>query len=103
MRWWTGSSSLATRWFTRGRSLTDYKRRYSRAFVVMGGLDVQTTIGFGKPEFLKAEIERVMRLFAGGGLLFCTSHFVQDHCGIEELVLAYDTAYRLSREVCTEK
>ncbi|MCY2926131.1 MAG: hypothetical protein NT031_11940 [Planctomycetota bacterium] len=65
----------------------------------MGGLDVQTTIGFGKYDFLKSEIERVMRLFADGGGLFCSSHFVQSHCSMEELTLAYDTAYDLARRV----
>ncbi len=74
-----------------------YQRRWANRFVLMGGLDVQTTIGFGRLDFLRAEIERVMRLFAGGGLLFCTSHFVQDHCSIEELTLAFDTAYALVR------
>lgn len=44
--------------------------------------------------------ERVMRMFAGGGLLFCTSHFVQDHCTMDELTFAFDAAHELSREVC---
>jgi uroporphyrinogen decarboxylase len=82
-----------------GMDLAEYRRRYWGTFVVMGGLDVQTTIGFGRLEVLQQEIERVLRQFADGGLLFCTSHFVQDHCTIDELVLAFDTAYRLSREV----
>lgn len=76
-----------------------YKTRYADQFVLMGGLDVQTTIGFGKLDYLCTEIERVMRFFAGGGLLFCTSHFVQDHCSIGELTLAFDTAYELARTV----
>lgn len=82
-----------------GMSLTEQKRRWSGAFAVMGGLDVQTTIGFGRLEALRAEIERVMRLFADGGLLFCTTHFVQDHCSMEELRVAFDTAYEASRRV----
>jgi uroporphyrinogen decarboxylase len=64
----------------------------------MGVLDVQTTIGFGKYDKLKREIERVIRMFSDGGLIFCTSHFVQDHCTIEELTLAYDLVYELVRE-----
>jgi uroporphyrinogen decarboxylase len=36
-------------------------------------------------------------MFADGGLIFCTSHFVQNHCTIEELTLAYDTVYDLVR------
>ncbi len=85
-----------------GMSLKDFKDNYIRKFTVMGGLDVQTTIGFGKLDFLRSEIERVMRMFADGGLLFCTTHFVQDHCSMEELTLAFDTAYELSRTVVAQ-
>lgn len=77
--------------------LLDYRQRYRDTFVVMGGLDVQTTIGFGDHDRLRREIERVIRLFADGGLIFCTSHFVQDHCTIEELTFAYDLVYALVR------
>jgi len=83
-----------------GMDLGEYRDRLAGKFVLMGGLDVQTTIGFGKLDSLKAEIERVLRMFSGGGLLFCTSHFVQDHCTIEELRIAFDTVHALSREVC---
>ena len=79
--------------------LYEYKQKYMDSFVVMGGLDVQTTIGFGKLDFLKNEIERILRLFADGGLLYCTSHFVQNHCTIEELTFAFDTIYELTREL----
>lgn len=83
-----------------GMDLQEYKDKYRDAFVVMGGLDIQRTIGFGDFDRLRAEIERVMRMFAEGGLLFCTTHFVQAHCTIEELTFAYDTAYELCRSVC---
>ncbi len=83
-----------------GMDVYEFKRRYRDAFVLMGGLDIQTTLGFGKLDFLKAEIERVLRLFADGGLLFCTSHFVQNHCTIDELTFAFDMVYELSRQVC---
>lgn len=83
-----------------GMSLAEHRERYCDAFTVMGGLDVQTTIGFGKLEFLVSEIERVLRMGADGRLIYCTTHFVQDHCTMEELKLAFDTIYRVSREVC---
>lgn len=83
-----------------GMSLAEFKNRHRQSLTLMGGLDVQTTIGFGRRDFLRSEIERVMRTFADGGLLFCTSHFVQDHCTVEELTFAYDTAYELARTVC---
>jgi uroporphyrinogen decarboxylase len=80
-----------------GMSLEQQKTKYGDKFVVMGGLDIQTTLGFGKYDALQMEIERVLRLFADGGLLFCTTHFVQDHCTIDELTFAYDLVYRKVR------
>jgi uroporphyrinogen decarboxylase len=74
-----------------------YKSKYADKFVIMGGLDVQNTIGFGKLDNLKAQIERVIGMFKDGGMLFCTTHFVQDHCSIEELTFAYDLVYDLVR------
>ena len=82
-----------------GMSLLDFKEKWRGSFVVMGGLDVQTTIGFGRLDHLQVEIERVMRMFADGGLIFCTTHSVQDHCSLDELKFAYDLAYRLTREL----
>lgn len=81
-----------------GMSLQMFKERWMGRLVVMGGLDVQTTIGFNDRNRLKAEIERVVGMFAGGGLLFCTTHFVQDHCTVEELTYAYDLVYDLVRK-----
>jgi uroporphyrinogen decarboxylase len=78
-------------------SLEQARREFRGKLTVMGGLDVQTTIGFGNLDFLAAEIDRVMQLFADGGLLFCTTHFVQDHCSIDELTFAFDRVYKLSR------
>jgi len=76
-----------------------YKSRFADRFVIMGGLDVQTTIGFGKLDFLRSEIERVLTMFRDGGMLYCTSHFVQDHCSIEELTFAFDTVYETVRKL----
>lgn len=76
-----------------------YFDKYRDAFTIMGGLDVQTTIGFGKLDFLKSEIERVMRMFAEGGLLYCTTHYVQDHCSMKELRVAFEHVHRMAREV----
>lgn len=82
-----------------GMDLLEYKRKYAGSFAIMGGLDIQTTLGFGNLDRLRSEIERVLGLFADGNLLFCTSHFVQDHCTIEELTFAYDLVYKRVREL----
>lgn len=81
-----------------GMSLQEFKDRWMDQLVVMGGLDVQTTIGFNNLPKLKSDIERVIRMFADGALLFCTTHFVQDHCTIEELTFAYDLVVDLVRK-----
>jgi len=80
-----------------GMNLYEYKEKYKEYFVIMGGLDVQSTIGFGRLDFLKKEIERVLNLFKDGNLLYCTTHFIQNHCTIEELKFAYDTIYEFVR------
>ncbi len=80
-----------------GMSYAQYQQHYAQDFILMGGIDIQTTLGFGKIDLLKREIERVVDTFRNGGLILCTSHFVQDHCTIEELITAYDTAYALIR------
>jgi uroporphyrinogen decarboxylase len=75
-----------------------YLDRYAGSFTVLGGIDIQTTLGFGRLDLLQAEIERVVGLFGERGILMCTSHFVQDHCSVEELVFAYDLIHRLVRK-----
>ena len=76
-----------------GMSFKHYKQNYADNFIIMGGLDIQTTIGFGNLDFLESEIKRVLNIFKNGGMLYCTSHFIQDHCSIDELIFAYDLIY----------
>jgi len=80
-----------------GMDLAVFKRKYASRFSVMGGLDIQNVLGFGDPQRVRAAIERVVDMFADGGLLLCTTHFVQDHCTIEELAFAYDLVCELTR------
>jgi len=82
-----------------GMSLEVFRDQYRSRLTMMGGLCVQTVLGFGDKERVAREIERVMRMFAAGGLLYCTTHFVQAHCGMDELTFAFDLAHRLEREV----
>ena len=82
-----------------GMDFEAFRRQYSGSFAIMGGLDVQTTLGFGDFERLEREIRRILGMFREGGLIFCTSHFVQNHCSMRELTFAYDLVYRLLREL----
>jgi len=81
-----------------GMDWSEFRRNYSDSFVIMGGLDIQSTLGFANYDKLRSEIERVLRFGVDGGLLFCTSHFVQSHCTMEELTFAYDLVYELVRK-----
>lgn len=78
-----------------GMRLIDVKEKLGGAFTVMGGIDVQTTLGFGRLSQLRSELERVVGMFADGGLILCTTHAVQEHCSIEELVFCYDAIKEL--------
>ena len=80
-----------------GMSYDVYLQKYRGSFVIHGGLDVQTTIGFGDYGRLESEIRRVFGLFKDGGLLFCTTHMIQPHCSVEEAEFAFDLIYNLAR------
>jgi uroporphyrinogen decarboxylase len=75
-----------------------YLNGYSDKFALLGGLCIQTTLGFGDLPRLEREIERVFGLLKGKRWIFCTTHFVQEHCGLDELVFAYDKVVKLARE-----
>lgn len=73
-----------------------YLRDYADAFAIMGGLCIQTTLGFGDNEWVEHELRRVFALLKNKRWVFCTTHLVQAHCSVEELVSAYD----LAKELC---
>jgi len=81
---------------TANMSYDTYLAKYQHSFALLGGLCIQSTLGFGDYERLEREIRRVFGLLAGKRWVCCTTHFVQDHCTIEELIFAYDLAFQLS-------
>ncbi|MCK5757670.1 MAG: hypothetical protein KAH14_01145 [Clostridiales bacterium] len=82
---------------TAGMSYETFLNKYSTDFGIMGGLCIQSTLGFGDLDNVKSEIERVFGILKGKRWIFCTTHFVQDHCSMKELVFAYDLAVKLAR------
>ena len=66
-------------------------------FTILGGVCIQSTLGFGKMEYLEQEIRRVFSLLKGKRWIACTTHYVQDHCSIEELKFAYDLILKLAK------
>ena len=81
-----------------GMSYDMYLEKYSDKFAILGGVCVQTAIGILSKEKLEQEIRRVFGKLRGKRWICCTSHFVQNHCSIEELEFAYDLIYKLARE-----
>lgn len=81
-----------------GMSYDLFEREYKGKFVVMGGIDIQTSLGFGEPERVKREVGELIDRFGDGGMILCTTHFVQDHCTMDELTQVYDFIYQKVRD-----
>ncbi len=75
-----------------------YLNNYTDKFAILGGICIQTALGILPREKLEAEIRRVFALLKGKRWICCTTHYVQNHCNIEDLTFAYDLIYRLARE-----
>ena len=75
-----------------------YLDKYADKFAILGGVCVQTAIGLLPRDELEAEIRRVFGLLKGKRWIVCTTHFVQNHCSMEDLEFAYDLIYKLARE-----
>lgn len=81
-----------------GMSYDTYLERYANRFAILGGVCVQSAIGLLPRDRLESEIRRVFGKLRGKRWICCTTHFVQNHCSIEDLTFAYDLIYRLARE-----
>ena len=80
-----------------GMSYGLYLEKYSGRLAIMGGMCIQTTVGFGDLGRLEREINRVFNTLKGKRWICCTTHYVQDHCSMEELAFAFDLAVKLAR------
>jgi uroporphyrinogen decarboxylase len=58
-----------------------------------GGVSVQTTLPFGTPEDVRAEVENVIAVLgAGGGYILGPSHAIQAGTPPENIVAMFDAA-----------
>ncbi|MGF1448566.1 MAG: uroporphyrinogen decarboxylase family protein [Opitutales bacterium] len=73
-----------------------YRQDFADSFSIMGGMCVQTTVGFGDLAKVEAELKRVFELMGATPWICCTSHFVQSHCSIEELTRTFEIARDLA-------
>lgn len=81
-----------------GMSYDIYLEKYADQFAILGGVCVQTALGLVSQDKLESEIRRVFGLLKGKRWICCTTHFVQNHCTLEDLAFAFDLIYRLARE-----
>lgn len=81
-----------------GMSYETWLEKYSDRFAILGGVCVQSAIGILPRARLEEEIRRVFGLLRGKRWICCTTHFVQNHCSMEDLAFAYDLIYRLARQ-----
>ena len=79
-----------------GMSYEAYLNGYADKFALLGGLCIQSTVGFGDYRRLESEIRRVFGLLRGKRWMCCTTHYVQEHCTMDELVFTYDLARKLA-------
>lgn len=75
-----------------------YFEKYQDKFAILGGICIQTVLGILPQDQLDAEIRRVFGLLKGKRWVCCTTHFVQNHCTMEDLKFAFDLIYKLARE-----
>ena len=83
-----------------GMSYDTYLEKYADRFAILGGVCVQTLLGIEPKEKLESEIRRVFAKLRSKRWICCTTHFVQNHCTMEDLTFAYDLIYRLARGEC---
>ena len=65
-----------------------YLNKYQNKFGILGGICVQSTLGFENYTKLENEIRRVFGILKGKRWACCTTHFVQNHCSVDELIYA---------------
>ncbi|MBO5790778.1 MAG: hypothetical protein J6R40_06430 [Clostridia bacterium] len=75
-----------------------YLEKYADRFAILGGICVQSALGILPRERLENEIRRVFKTLGGKRWICCTTHFVQNHCSVDDLEFAYDLIYKLARE-----
>ena len=81
-----------------GMSYDTYLEKYADKFAILGGVCIQTLLGRADKETLEKEIRRVFGKLKGKRWLCCTTHYVQNHCTVEDLCFAYDLICKLARE-----
>ena len=71
----------------------ELKRRFGERLCFEGGVSVQTTLPFGSPDVVRAEVEDLVAVLGkGGGYVLGPSHAIQAGTPPENVVAMFDTA-----------
>ena len=73
-----------------------YLEKYQDKFGILGGVCVQSSIGFGNYQKLEYDIRRVFSLLKGKRWACCTTHFIESTCSMHELSFAFDLIRELA-------
>ena len=83
-----------------GMDARELKAEFGDRLAFHGGISIQKTLPFGKPEDVRNEVRDIVEAIAsGGGYIFCTAHNIQADTTIEnvkELLSAYKEYGRYS-------
>jgi uroporphyrinogen decarboxylase len=83
----------ALQFSARGMDPAELKLRFGDRLCFEGGVSVQTTLPFGTPDEVRAEVEELIAVLGqGGGYILGPSHAIQAGTPPENVVAMFDTA-----------
>ncbi len=71
--------------------------RYRSRLSFFGGLSTQHTLPYGRPEEVRAEARRLLKLGAGGGYIFAPAHAVEGDVPLENMLAFIEAAQAQAR------
>jgi uroporphyrinogen decarboxylase len=79
--------------------IAELKKRFGDRLTFCGSICVQSTIAFGQPEDVVAEVQRRLKLFPKGGLFLGPTHAIQAGSPLENILALYRTAGSLRENI----
>ena len=77
----------------KGMVPAELKREFGGILSFHGGIDIQKTLPYGRPEDVRAEVrDCVQTLGKGGGYILCSTHNIQSDTPIENILAMYEEA-----------
>ena len=75
-----------------GMDIERLKNLYGNDICFAGSMCVQNVLPFEPPEVVRAETEKRLALFSGGGLILGPSHLIRPETSVENIIEMYKTA-----------